>query len=185
MIMSTLCRKVFQQVSLDENLMNAFWVERRLQVMQINGLVKMIQQSPKNEIEYIDGYLPRYKWAFRPSVLDISKTFDIYCLIQQFDTDFPWGAWEDLSKVTDIITFKECILYASQNFKPLSYAFAMYQSKTDMIEQCRQKVNHAMKPVEQIVVKAPSIEEREKLNTEWENMKKYMKQSSWDAISCN
>lgn len=186
MVVSTLCRKVFDQVGLEENLLNAFWVEGRLQLMQINGLVKMIQGSKKLDIQYIDGYLARYKWAFRPVVLDIAGCFDIYCLLQQFDQDFPWGQWSELAAIKNIEIFKECILFASQNFKPLVYALAMYRGKVEELKNMSDIVNKAISNQSQIVVEPISEAERRHLDEEWNKMKHHIANTArWDESLCN
>ena len=186
MVMSSLCRKVFQQVELEENLINAFWVEKRLQTMQINGLVKMIQQSRKFDIEYIDGYLPRFKWAFRPIPLDISGCFDIYCLLQQFSSDFPWGTWVEIVDIKDINLFSECITFSVNNYKPLAYTIAMYQGKNSQQLQYHQQVVNslAIRNLQNFIT-IPNIAETQieaTIKDEWEKLKKYMKKNTMVEI---
>jgi hypothetical protein len=184
--MSTLARKVFDQVEMEENLINSFWVEQRLQKMQINGLVKMIQGSPKKDLKYIDGYLPRYKWAFRPIELDISGCFDIYCLLQQFDQDFPWGKWEELSQIRDLITFSECISYSSKNIKPLVYAFAMYRGKIEQDQYNQEAVKKALIQEIKSDIQPIPQQAKEKLQEMWKRVEQEsINIAKWNESLCN
>ncbi len=117
MIMSSLARKVFDQTDLFVRIDNAWWVERRLQQMQINGLVKMINQSKKKEVDYIDGYAPKFGWASRTGGgLNIADYIWLYELVQCLDVDYPWGMWGDLLSINlgDINAFKEASHLAKQ-----------------------------------------------------------------------
>lgn len=127
--MSDLARKVFEQTDLEINYNNAWWVEQKLQFMRINGLVKMINTSKKLELSYIDGYLPKYKWSFRKSVLDISSSEWVYGMIQGAD-DFNWGYWSNLVLVEYYHILAEAIGIAKAvGIFNIPYIFAIYNDK--------------------------------------------------------
>lgn len=140
--MSTLARSVFDQTCIDCTLVNAWWVECMLQTLKINGLVKMINGSKCNDVSYIEGYLPKYKWALRPQKLDIDKCAILFEIIQITEQDFSWGCWSELVTVSDIVLFKECILTAVRFGAGLSYALTIYKNKE---MQSKQKMNDIQK----------------------------------------
>ena len=144
MILSTLGRKVFDQVNLDQTINNAWWVECRLQKMQINGLVKMIQSSRKKTIDYIDGYISKFKWSFRKDSIDILDCEELFYILQNLNEDFPWGMWSDLILIDDIFLLMECINIAkTRNKNNLSYIMAIYRGKKQEINNHTELINNA------------------------------------------
>lgn len=140
MIISTLARKVFDQTDIPQDLTWAWWVELKLQLMRINGLVKMINASKKIEKGYIDGYLPRYKWSFRPENerLKIGGFAWFYSLIQNLSEDFNWGDWSTIITISedDVELISECIGASIAYSKPyMAYMLAIYKSQLQEIHQ--------------------------------------------------
>ena len=145
--MSSLARKVFDQVELEDNFLNAWWVERRLQYMKIIGLVKWIQSSKKKEIEFMDPMAARYSWATRDEEMIIGDHFWVYELVQGLQEDFPWNYWERVValSVTDLKLLDSAIYIANSVFKGnLPYALAIFdRNKMELIsrvEYTKQKV---------------------------------------------
>jgi len=131
-VVSSLTRKVFDQISCPQNVDWAWWIEQKLQKMQINGLVKMIQQSKKMDMKYIEGYLPKFKWAFRKNSINISHCDWLFCFIQSLDVDFNWNIWEQLVqiKTDDMKIFQESMNIAfSRNNSNLNYILAIFFDK--------------------------------------------------------
>lgn len=144
MIVSTLGRKVFDQVKLQETIINAWWIEKKLQLMQINGLVKMINNSKKDDLDYIDGYLPNFKWSFRKKPINIDNYEELFYLMQLLDEDFPWGHWSEIIEIDDFKLFHECLSIASMNRKGnLPYSLAIYKSKKREIINSNQYLNNS------------------------------------------
>ena len=139
---STLTGSVFNQTGLPFTFENAWWVERRLQFMRINGLVKMIENSKVKSPLYIDGYLPKYKWSYRPESerLNIDECLWIYDLLQVTQKSFGWDCWSDLVQIKDFMLFKEAILTAIKFGAGTSYAIQVYKSKMQDAENRMQEM---------------------------------------------
>jgi len=153
-VMSTLARKVFDQTSIPQDIIWAWWVEQRLQKMAINGLVKMIQSSKKLEINYIDGYLLKYKWSYRDTNLVISGHGWAFSVIQEIGEDFDWGLWSKIVqlKAEYFEIFSEAIGTAlARGISNLSYAMAIYESEVFHLEQIYQKVCNPIIPTKKCV----------------------------------
>lgn len=140
MICSSLTRKVFEQTSLNQTIDTAWWVEQKLQLMKINGLVKMVQGSPNLGTRYIDGYLPKFKWALRPihdmvSIEDHRWLFDI---LQNLVVDFPWNLWRELSLIpeTDAEMLMDSVYKARDYSTSLNYVLSIYRAdKTEIVSR--------------------------------------------------
>ena len=148
-VTSTLTGSVFNQTDLPLTFENAWWVERRLQFMRINGLVKMIESSKVKSPLYIDGYLPKYKWSYRPESerLNIDECLWIYDLLQVTQKSFGWDCWSELIGITDFMAFKEAILVAVKFGAGASYAIQVYKSKLQDVELRMQEVQkHLIQP---------------------------------------
>ncbi len=138
MILSTLGRKVVDETDImfigGINYIDwAWWIECRLQIYRINGLVKMINNSAKMELDYIDGYHNKYKWALRPTTesIDISDFKWLFYFLQNLSQDFPWGMWKELIKIShhSVKYFEDALHIANRcNKANLNYVLAIYQS---------------------------------------------------------
>jgi len=137
MIMSNLARKVFDQTDIPYEIPWAWWVEKKLQHMRINGLVQMIQKSKELDRTYIDGYLPMYKWSFRKDGIDISKFAWLYSIIQIIGEDFNWGLWEQLVKIRpDHIEILMDAIHKSmaRGISNLAYILKVYEGVLDELK---------------------------------------------------
>lgn len=87
-------RLVLRQTELEESDFENLWfVERMLQIMKMNALVKMINQSKDLSPSYIEGYLPRFSWGKRKKEeqVDISKyKLEYLKLSTTSPKDFSW-----------------------------------------------------------------------------------------------
>jgi hypothetical protein len=132
LVMSQLARKVYEQTLIPNDLSWAWWVELRLQEVKINGLVKMINGSKKNDQKYIDGYINKYKWAFRENILNISDKAWFFSAVQFLEQDFSWNLWSKIVQIPiehiDII-MESINIGISYNKPFLPYILAIYESK--------------------------------------------------------
>jgi len=152
MITSTLGRKVFDQVELRPTIENAWWVERRLQKMQINGLVKMIRSSKELRTDYIDGYISQYKWSFRNDSINIDNCEELFYILQLLSVDFSWGMWKDILMIDDVGLLHQCIQTAVMNNKGnLSYSLAIYRSRKQELQNKMDEISRYQIPSTQII----------------------------------
>jgi hypothetical protein len=129
MFCSDLAKSVFDQTKLEYIPTTMWWVESMLQKLKIIGLVKMINSSKKIDLQYISGYLPRYKWANRSDGLDISSSYDTWYILctEYFDDYFPWIAWQDM-----VLMNNQSLLLSSikkslkSNVRHMSYLSKIY-----------------------------------------------------------
>lgn len=135
-VMSKLARKVFDQTKIPKDLLWAWWVEIKLQKMSIGGLVKMINQSKRIDMKYIDGYMPKYKWSYREDQIDISKFAWLYTMIQSLGNDFNWGLWSELV----LIKPEYCEIFydaieetVARNIDNLSYVLEIYKGQINKV----------------------------------------------------
>lgn len=157
MICSDLAISVFDQTNLLRDTYHAWWVELALQSMKINGLVKMINGSRSLDIEYIEGYIPKYKWALRKDVLPIHNHGWFFEYIQGINIPcFSWGAWSKIVSL-DIsdIEYVEKGIYAAnaQGVTDLNYilkvAMGIKQQQLQNHEIQQAKLNQSKITVEQ------------------------------------
>lgn len=138
-VMSNLAKSVFDQTPCPFNVDWAWWVEQRLQKMKINGLVKMINQSKKIDQNYIDGYMPKFKWAYRENPIDISGCDWFFGIIQNLKGgEFNWFLWEKIVKIpeSDIDLVHQAMLKSVNRFNTnLSYILAIYEYDREDLEQ--------------------------------------------------
>lgn len=84
---------------------HVFFVERMLQVMKINGLVKMINQSKKHDdMNYIAGYVNKFAWAKRLKTQqrEINPYLTVWLQFQnKLNSDFVWFEWDRLIEFFD------------------------------------------------------------------------------------
>lgn len=136
-VLSSLAKSVFDQTPCPFTVDWAWWIEQRLQIMKINGLVKMINQSAKIDQDYIDGYMPKYRWAFREYVVDISKCDWWFGIIQVLQGTFAWSMWNEIVKIpmNDIDMVHSAILKSinCSNYH-VAYAMSIYWSERTAIE---------------------------------------------------
>lgn len=133
-VMSNLAFSVFEEVDLPMTLEVVWWIEQRLQHMRINGLIKMINSSKSKDIKYIDGYLPKYKWATRPEKQDITGHLWIFELLQITQQNFAWNLWTEFIKINDILLFRESVLTAIKFGAGAAYALSIYKNKTLQVQ---------------------------------------------------
>jgi hypothetical protein len=157
MVMSSLARKVYGEVKLLETIKNIEWVETRLQTMKINGLVMMINKSKKqDDIKYIDGYLPKYKWASRPDGVDISGHLWAVDFMQSLTVDFPWGYWSNIITIAanEVQLFYESIKTAvTAGPGNLPYAWAVFVGKKQALLHTKQLVSEAVNKAKSVPVR--------------------------------
>jgi len=84
---------------------HVFFIERMLQVMKINGLIKMVNQSKKHDdMEYIAGYVNKFAWAKRLKAQqrDIRGYKELWFHFQnKLNSDFIWFEWDKLIEFFD------------------------------------------------------------------------------------
>lgn len=175
-VMSTLARKVFDQTELDITVVNAWWVEKKLQAMQINGLVKMIRESRKADPSYIDGYVLKYKWAKRINPINIDECMWIFEVIQNFNVDFPWGMWQELKTVDvkHVDLFVDAVKYtANSGVNSLPYAMAIYNSNLlKIVTTCNMISNQISESQKILSSEQKNITNKSKL--EWNKIQDYI-----------
>mgnify|MGYP006908311327 CR=1 FL=1 len=168
--MSTLCRSVFDQTNVEETIQNAWWVERRLQFMKINGLVKLIQSRYRGgDVSELDVFLKMYSWAVRPSELAIKDHVWFYDLIQGMD-DFTWGMWE---KIVDLkfesMTFlKEARdICKSRNMGSISYMMAIFRDEYT-------KTKNSLAQIDRYEIKQKTKSPTQKSIDKWDSLKNFI-----------
>lgn len=150
MILSSLGRKVLDQTNIpEENFDWYWWIERRLQTLRINALVQMINNSKKIDMDYIDGYVNKYKWGIRPAEeqLYIADHVWLFDMIQYTGVDFPWNVWAEFIKISpnhyDIVDKSIRAMFATP-VRGHQYWLAIYKTEITNMYNTNMEISQAL-----------------------------------------
>ena len=153
MVLSKLGRKILNQTKLpQDNLELMWWIEKRLQSIKINGLVKMINEAKTDDYNKIDKLAFKYGWSARDDIeiINISRHKWFFVdFIQRFDEDFSWDLWNKIVKISHkdklhMIIIREAMHIAIQKGVNLAYVIAVFESKLKEIMSLHTKTMQAI-----------------------------------------